>query len=438
MKRNDSSGLLSLWNNILVCAQSFYGREVVQNIALLASGSFIAQGLMAINAIVIARFLAPEAYGLYVGAYSAVGLSSFLVNWGLDTWILRQGALADDPPALAGSILTIKGVLGVFWGTALFFLLPALEPNIFLKPLILISTLDVWCDGFFSAELATLNTQKRVSVVSSLLLTSRGGRLLSAISVVGLGAQSPVSFAQARLVATIIALIMASWVLRPKFVAKLIRPVRAFRESGPFALSDLLATIYLQADVTLLALFLGDRRAVGLYAPASGLVNALFAIPAASYQITLPALMRLDGQEVRSFRHVVSKMFLGFLALGIFLWLGLWMSGSFLIEHLLGSAYRTTGELLSILSPILLLKSISFAGAALLVAVGWQHYRVIAQVVSAAANVLLNVLVIRHFGIWGVATVYVVSEFILAAGYVGLAMRWFRDHPNGSGVVKWT
>ncbi len=367
---------------------NYYG-TVIQNIALFAGTSFIAQGLMAINALVIARFLAPEAYGVYVGTYSAVTLSSLFINWGLDTWILRRGALVDDPPALTGTVLTIKGGLGVLWVTALFFLLPALKPNIFLQPLVLICTLDVWCDGLFNALMATLNAQKRVSVVSALLLTSRGGRLFSTIALLGFGAHSPAAFAQGRLIATVTALIIAGWILRPKFRAKLMGPLRAFRESLPFALSDLLATIYAQADVTLLALFLGDRKAVGLYASAEGIVNAFFAIPAAAYQISLLALMRLNGQPVSSFRHAVGRMFLGFSALGILLWLGLWMGGSFLIELLLGPAYRVTGELLSVLSPILLLKSLSFAGAALLVAVGWQNNRVIAQAVSAAANILL-------------------------------------------------
>ena len=437
MRAPGSGKLLSGWSKLLAKFQGFYYSKVIQNIAMFGSASFIAQGLMAINAIVIARFLAPETYGIYIGTYSAVGLSSFLLNWGLDTWILRQGASVDNPQALAGRVMTIKAMLGIIWGPALFFLLPVLEPNIFQKPLIIISTFDVLCDGFFNAQLATLNAQKRVSVVSSLLLASRVGKLLSTFCVVGLGARSSISIAEARLAANVIGLIVTSLALRPKFGTKFIQPIQTIQKSMPFALSDLLATIYLQADVTLLALILGDRKAVGWYASAESLVNAFFAIPAAAYQISLVALMRFDGHEVKSIRRVVMKMFLGFLALGVLLWLGLWLSGGILIKLILGPAYKTTGDLLSILSPILLLKSLSFAGAALLIAVGWQKYRVVVQVVSAAVNLLLNVLVIKLFGIWGVAAVYLISETILTAGYVGLTTRWFRIHRMDR-IIKWT
>jgi O-antigen/teichoic acid export membrane protein len=122
--------------------------------------------------------------------------------------------------------------------------------------------------------------------------------------------------------------------------------------------------------------------------------------------------------------------------LGVLLWLGLWVGGRSIIGFLLGTAYQQTGELLTILSPILIFKSLSFACASLLVAVGWQRYRVVAQVVSAAANILLNVLVIKQFGVQGVAVVYVVSEFILVIGYGGLALRWLRNIQINR-VVKW-
>jgi O-antigen/teichoic acid export membrane protein len=96
----------------------------------------------------------------------------------------------------------------------------------------------------------------------------------------------------------------------------------------------------------------------------------------------------------------------------------------------LGEAYSTTGELLAILSPILFLKTVSFAAAAFLVAVDWQSHRLIPQAISAAVNIVLNLLVIQTLGIQGVAYVYVISEAVLLIGYLFATTRWFRIHPD--------
>jgi O-antigen/teichoic acid export membrane protein len=127
-------------------------------------------------------------------------------------------------------------------------------------------------------------------------------------------------------------------------------------------------------------------------------------------------------------------VFVGFTILGIILAFGIWIAGPFLSELLLGDSYKTTGQLLRILSPILFLKSLSFACAAFLVAVGWQIRRLIPQAISAAANILLNLLVIMTLGIIGVALVYVVSEVILLIGYLWISAMWFRTTPRQTEV----
>lgn len=411
--------------------QALHRYKVLQAFTALVSATSIAQILMAVNALVLARHLAPEKYGVYVTAYSAAGLFSFMFNWGLDTWLLRQGAISRDPPSILGKVLAIKGGLGVFWVLIVLNLLPRLGHDIFVRSLLLFCALDVWCEGFFSAELALLNALKRVVASSILLSVSRGMRLFSTVFLIVLGIQSPVVFAQARLGATFLSLAIAIFVQIPSCVGIAPSLLRTFFASMPFALSDLLAAIYLQADVTLLAVLLTNERSVGLYAPAVGLVNALFVIPAAGFTVMVPLLTRLHNDDKHGFVSSVKKMILGYLALGVVLWFGLWVGGRILIEFLLGKAYAISGELLALLSPILFLKSLSFASAAILVAIEWQCHRITVQVLSAFANVSLNLVMISRYGIWGAALVYVVSETILTLGYAWFAFRGLKASGGG-------
>jgi len=430
IKWNGFSSLAHNWQEILSHKAILGKGRVLRNIAYLSGGSAFAQILTVVNAILLARYLSPERYGLFIGAYAAAGLTSFLFNWGLDTWLLRQASISQKPQGLLGSVIAIKFGFGIAWAVALLTILPQVRPDLFLKPLLFVSALDIWCDGLFNAGTALLNAQKRVSTVSTMLLVSRGGRLLNTILLILLGATFPVVFAAGRLAGTLLGLTLILIILKPKFITGLIsNAVIIFQDSIPYGLSDLLATIYLQADVTLLAIILGNQMAVGLYSPASSLVNALFIIPAAGYAVMIPVLTRLMESSQLDFHRDVRIMYAGFIALGLLMWLAIGLGGHFLVDLLLGPSYSTTGQLLSILSPILFLKALSFASAAILVAVGWQKYRLAPQAISALVNVLLNLYFIPQLGVLGVACVYVASEIVLTTGYLAQTARWFRSNP---------
>jgi O-antigen/teichoic acid export membrane protein len=381
-----------------------------------------------VNALVLARHLAPGEYGTFTAAYATVSLAAFLMSWGLDTWLLRESAVIGDVRLLAGHALATKALLGIPWLIVLVIGLPSLSSDVFLRPLVLVCATDILCDSLFNAQTAALNGTQRSGPVSALLLVSRGARLAATIVLMMNGARDASVFAGGRAAGTALSLLAVSAVLRPT-VAGWSFPAarRMLRSSVSFGLSDVLAAIYLQADVTLLAVLLGNRQAVGLYAPASSLINALFVIPNAAYLVVLPMITATYVTRRAGIGFLTRNTVLAFGALGLLLAAACYLVGGLVTEVLLGAAYRPTGVLLSVLSPILFFKALSYAGAAFLVAVSWQQRRVRVQAASAAANVLANVPLILAFGVWGAVWAYVLSELILASGYLLLVWSWFRQ-----------
>jgi len=431
MTLNKQKGIRGLLIRIKQQNLELSRENILQNLAYLWSGTFLAQILMAINAIILARYLGPQNFGIYTGTYAAVGLTSFFLNWGLDTWLLRESSISKESFRLLGRVFFIKIAFAIPWGITLFLVLPTIRSGFFLESLTLIVIFDIFFDGLFNAELAAMNAQKRVPVVSGLLFLSRGSRLLITILLIVLGMNSPEIFAAGRMMGTILALVAALILFAPKIYGVELHEAKVtFRQAIPYGFSELLAIVYMQADVTLIALLIGTGEAVGLYAPASGLINALFVIPLAGFYVLVPVLTRLHQERSSSFKHTIIQVFVGFSILGIILTFFMWAAGPLLSDLLLGSTYGTTGQLLRILSPILFLKSISFACAAFLVAVGWQVRRLIPQAISASVNIILNLMVIMTLGILGVALVYVVSEVILLIGYLWISARWFRVKPG--------
>jgi len=385
-----------------------------------------AQIVMVIYTIFVARNLGPEAFGKFAGNYALVGFSIFFVSWGMDTWLLQNPKSLTEPRIWSGLVSRIKARLGIVWGICLFVIAPLIRRNLFEPGLILICVIDVLCDSILVTHLSALNIEKRFNSMSFLIISSRILRLTSALIVVFiLKESSPIHFAFARTSATIIGLLFAIYLVKLKFsFQNPAKDLKIMNESFPYAVSELLVLVYLQADVVLVSLLSGSSAA-GVYSPASSLVNALFIIPNSIFLIILPILSRQFISLPEKLYHSIRGINLGFLGLGIILAISTFLLGGWVIRLILTDQYIVSSALVKILSPLLFFKSLCFGWAAFIVAVGWQRQRLIPQAISAGVNVVANLIIIPRIGVPGVATAYIASEAVLALGYAGLVIMWF-------------
>ena len=389
-----------------------------QRLLMLGGASGLGQVFSLVYTLLLAHQLALPGYSAFAACFSTAGLSAFLINWGTDTYLLRQSATHPQADQLTGQVLTFKLVLGLLWGSACFLALPRLRPDLFWPDLLGLCLLDVWFEDLFDAQSARLNGSGRVRQSAGLTILLRAGRLLAASGLALAAYSSPAQYALARLCATTLALVAITLVVRPRFASDSIKKLKnVWRSALPFGLSDLLALIYLQADLTLLALIAPNATEVGSYAPALTLTNALFILPASAYTLLVPALADLRLRQPASYRRIKRWVYPGFASLGALLWPLVWWGGSGLTVRLLGASYHESAALLAALSPILFLKSLSFAGASLLVAADRQSERLLPQALSAAANILFNLWAIPRWGAWGAVWVYLGSEALLATSY---------------------
>jgi O-antigen/teichoic acid export membrane protein len=208
---------------------------------------------------------------------------------------------------------------------------------------------------------------------------------------------------------------------------------RLLREAPPFAASELLSWISLRMDVLIIAFALGEHAA-GLYAPAVGIVNALFLVPAAVHGVMVPVLSHLVMTNTAQAEVTAKRMVVLLLATGLGLSLTL-MGGAPLLVSFLKESFSGSLSVLRILSAILLFKSGSFAMAAILVAIGRQPHRALVQAVAAIANIGLNLWIVYRLGIEGVAWVYVLTELLTVLGYTWLVQR-YRPRSVAYSMVK--
>lgn len=373
--------------------------------------------------LLLARYFGPEISGGYTSAYAITNLTAIAFNLGLDTWLLRAGALTQDLQKTFGDVIKIKTVAGMVWALLLFGIATKLRPDLYPAALLAVCILDIWFDSIFITSLSVMNTQRRIKQYSLFVLLSRGLKLLGLIILMITGSQTILMFAGWRAFCSFLFAFIALRFLQPNLGESSFSTLsEVFRKSRSFALSDLLATVYMQADVVILSNIRG-KTAAGIYSPALSFINALFVFPNTVYAYVIPSLSRWLKKNDEKFIELARKLILLVLVMGIAMSLATAMLSRPATRILLGERFSKSGELMVRLSPMLFLKCLEFGFAAIIVAADKQKSRLIPQGIAAMLNVGLNIALIPRLGEFGAAAVYLVTEIVLFVSYGIIAFK---------------
>jgi O-antigen/teichoic acid export membrane protein len=405
-------------------------RPSVVNASTLFLGTAVARVLSALVVFIVARQLGLEQFGVYTAVWSLAKLTSFTFSLGLDSWLLKDAQGNKDYVGRAtATALVLKAGLGALWLVIVVTVAPYLSQEIFPVSLMVFSALAVWFEEVDTTALASFKAALRNKTTVWLIMSSQLILLLVTIAVASTGSENPGFFLGARALATGLGMLISLFFVFRRFKIQLYLsdlPI-ALRETFSFGVSHGLAVIYGKADITMVAYFLGSTAA-GIYSPSSTLMATLFLVPTAVYEVMLPVFSRMRGEGDRQIEKKSFQLILISTGLGMLLGVGLALTAYPLVWLLYSAEFLASAPVLVILSNILLFKCISFALAAILAAVGWQGKRVWIQLATSVLNIGLNLLVVRSYGVFGVAYVYVLTEFLLTLGYLGLLLLWQREN----------
>lgn len=401
-------------------------RRTLVNMGALFTASSLSRVLSALALFVLVRQLGVDAFGQYAASFSLVKLGSVFFSLGLDSWLLRNADKKDEAFSTAvGTALLIKFFLGILWLNIMAIIAPFLNQEVTPVQLILLSAAAVWLEDLSNSAWSAFKATLRNRITAWLMI---GTQTVFFLITLGL-ALANIKSANVYLIGRIVTFIFAAGIsvfvafqaLGIRFAKKQIMPT--LKETMPFGFSHGLATIYERADITIIGYTMG-KTAAGLYAPAVSLMTTLFLIPLAIYQVMLPVLSKMYVSKPRMVQRVGFRYFALGAGLGVFLGLGMMVIAHPLVWVIYGRDYAESGSLLVLLSGVLVFKCASFVLAAGLAAVGRQSKRVVIQAVTAVFNIVVNLLIIRTYGLTGVAYVYVFTEFLLMTGYLFLWLRW--------------
>jgi O-antigen/teichoic acid export membrane protein len=384
----------------------------------MLAGQLLRVGTQAAYFVLLARSLAPDGYGTFVGVTALVAIAAPFASLGGGNLLIK--AVARDPSRFAAALGNAWLMVGAS-GAALLALVLGVAPLVLPRgvPLELVALVGV-AELLFARVLdvcgAAFQARHQLARTSLLQLLLSVCRLAGIALVYATGASAtPRTWGAFYLAATIIAAAVgARLVLRElgRPALDLHRLRAELGEGALFAASLSAQSVYNDLDKTMLAR-LSALAATGIYGAAYRILDVAF----------LPVRSLLFAAYAHFFRHGASGLrgtvgfarrllpvAVGYAAVTVLLLVVL----APLVPRLLGARYGEVVPALRWLSPILLLRAVHYFAADALTGAGRQGLRSAVQLVVAAFNVGLDFALIPRHGWRGAAWASLASDALLA------------------------
>lgn len=364
-------------------------------------------------AILVARYLGPEDFGSLNYAIAFVALMSTISHLGFGGVVVEQ--LVRDRASqtdVMGTVFWAKGAAALI-AIILANLLAALFADRNSERLLV---LLISFSMLFDVSAATrLIFEARRDLRRVALVTSGSAVLIALARVIAVATRAPLwAFAALVSVQAMLTALGYLWTYSRHVDKNLRLPfrrhhaVQLLRKSWPLILSVAAATVYLKVDQFMLGQMLG-MTSVGIYSVASRLSEFWYAIPIAVATSVFPSLVELKSSDPEKYERRIKQ------SIRYLLWASLLIAGPVsllaptLIVRLYGEPYRDAGIILAIhvwACPAV------FMGTMVekwFVIEDLLKFLIGRQLMSAAVNVGLNLLLIPRYGGAGAAIATVIS-----------------------------
>ena len=224
--------------------------------------------------------------------------------------------------------------------------------------------------------------------------------------------------------ATVLISNISLWVYIPKMVTHVkiseLHPLRHFIPTLILFLPTIATNVYTMLDKTLIGLITGNDSETGNYNNAEKLVKMSLTVITSLGTVFIPRNSALIQEgKINELKKNINNVCKFVLFIGIPMCLGIAVVASNLIPWYLGSEYgeeniQSVIKLMYILCPIIIIIGLSNVfGLQLLIPAGKDFKFTLSVILGSVINLILNIILIPHFGAIGAAIGTLVAELIV-------------------------
>ncbi len=390
-------------------------QKALTNTGWLFGDKILRMGVGLLVGVWIARYLGPEQFGLMNYAMAIVALFGAVASLGLNGIVVRD--LVNKPEAAnetlgTAFLLQAMGGLFAFWFAVL--AISFARPNDNLAKL-LVAVLG-FVMVFKSTDVVRYWFESQVK--SKYVIWMENGIFL-ALAVVKVGLilmeASLMAFVWAAFVEGVLVAVglLGVFALRGGALsAWRIRYGRAkglLKDSWPLILSGLAVMVYMRIDQIMLGQMLGDE-AVGIYSAAVRISEVWYFIPMAIAASVFPSIIEAKKQSEDLYCQRIQRLYDLMVLLALAVAIPMTFLSEWIVVFLFGNEYLQAAPILSISIWAGLSVALSAVHGKWLLTEGMQHYALLYTAIGCLVNIVLNMYLIKKYGVVGAAFATVAAQ----------------------------
>ena len=395
-------------------------QKYLKNTGWLFGGQMLRMVLGLFVSVAVARYLGPKDFGLFNYVLSIVALVAVVCSLGLENLARRE--LVEHPEQkneILGSCFTLSAIAGLFGYTALLStvalagvdgyligIYALMGGTLLLTPFRFIET---WFQSQVRGELSVIST-------SISLLLFAGVKVAAILAGLDFIIFCYIFLLEAAsLVLIRIYMYTKHYQSVFNWSASLARGKWLLAQSWPMIFSGLAVSVYMRIDQVMLGAMASDAD-VGNYAAATRISSVWYFLPMILASSLFPAIVSSKKRGIETYQERLQHYFDLSATLSYLIILPVSVLSGWIILTLYGEAYREAGPILLIHVWAVLFVFLGVARGQYLIAEGLFRFMMLATVIGAIINVLLNLMLITRFAGVGAAWASFISYLI--SGYI--------------------
>ena len=389
----------------------------LRNLGWLVFDRVFRLGVSFVVTLWLARYLAPELFGVYNYAIAFTALFSVVATFGLQSVVVQY--LVDKPDqqnftlTSAFAIQLAGGVIAFILSVLVAFNLVGNEPTV-LVAVLLLSTINLFRFSdtvryYFESRVQS----KRIVVTENLVFM-----LIVLLRIAMILLELPLIYFVALLVLEGVLTTLAFFCLFGTQKLKALRFdnsnfLSMLKVAWLLALSVGAAMLYMRVDQIMLASLL-NQEAVGIYSAAVRISEIWYVFPAVIVGSVFPRIIRELRIDAARANRQLDVLLTAFSIVSISVGLLVGSYSTEIIVFLFGEDYRASASVLSIhvWSSVFVFSGI--LGSRWLVAMDMQKVLLVSTLIGVVANIAMNYLMIPVYGVEGAAWATLVAQFMSA------------------------
>lgn len=391
-------------------------RTIFSNMSWLMVSQIITSICAFVWTILMARYLGPTDYGIFGTAVSISSLFGVFATFGVFSYLVR--AISTDfknEAKFVNNTLGLKIFLSILYLAIIFIVLLILGWQRYVIGICLLFALEYIIKTFNDVMFASFQAHEEIKyqAITNIIITVFTFIFILIVIFTDLGL---LGITIGYILANLIALVYAIFAMRKHFI----KPNFSFdfsfykvliKAGIPFALTGLFYTIYYSIDIVMITQF-STTFAAGLYNSAYKLISVLTLFYTIYSSVIFPVMSKLfvDEKDLLNLSFVKSVKYLSFVTIPIAIFTTIY---GYDIIGIYGTEFIEAGGVMKIL--IWTVCFLFINGACSLVLNASHKEYSVTKIYSIAAifNVVLNLILIPNYNVYGAATATVLSEILI-------------------------